>query len=314
MKWLITGASGFLGAAMGQAAAAGGHEIAGIGRSAEKPPEWPWEYRQADFHSPDDLAEIIREIAPDCVAHFAGTASVGESFKAPAADFEASTGLWFRLLDAIRRSGLRPLVGLASSAAVYGSPELLPTPESAPRHPESPYGFHKMLSEQVAEEFARCFDFPVVSLRFFSVFGARQRRLLVWEIFEQLRRGATAVHLKGTGEERRDFLSSAEAAEAAVGVLSASAGKGAGFQPVNIASGSSVSVREVAETLRACAGSGAEIVFGGEELRGNPARWEADVQRLRRLLPDWHPAPFPKSLAMCAQAWNVDSSALRPVN
>jgi UDP-glucose 4-epimerase len=316
MKLLITGASGFLGAAFGEAAAAAGHEIVGIGRNAQKPLHWPGEYRRADFDSPFALERLIRETAPECVAHFAGTASVGESFQTPAGDFENSTGLWFRLLDAIRRSDSRPLVALASSAAVYGSPEMLPTPEAAPRAPESPYGFHKLLSEQVAEEFAHCFGFSIVSLRFFSVFGAGQRRLLVWEIFEQLRRGMPTVRLKGTGDERRDFLSSAEAAAAAAGVLAACVGQEAGFWPVNIASGASVSVREVAETLRTCAGSEAEFVFGREELRGNPAHWQADVGRLQQLLPDWRPASFPKSLAACVQSWKSGSAepALQPVN
>ncbi len=316
MKLLITGASGFLGAAVGEAATLAGHQTVGIGRSASKPAGWTGEYRQVDFGSTDGLSEVIREIAPDGVAHFAGTASVGESFQNPAGDFGDSTGLWFRLLEAIRRSDLRPLVALASSAAVYGSPELLPTPETAPRHPESPYGFHKLLSEQVAEEFAVCFGFSIVSLRFFSVFGTRQRRLLVWEIFEQLRRRTRELRLKGTGGECRDFLSAAEAAEAAVGVLSARAGLAAGFQAINIASGTSVSVREVAETLRACAGGEAEIIFGREEIRGNPPHWQADVSKLRQLLPDWRPESFSKSLAMCVQAWNGGSAkpAPQPVN
>ena len=288
MRWLVTGASGFMGAATGAAAAAAGHEVVEIAR--------------ADLSAPAALRDRIREIAPDVVAHFAGTASVGESFQDPAADFEGSTALWFRLLDAIRLSGIRPRIALASSAAVYGSPDLLPTPEAAPRRPESPYGFHKLLSEQVAEEFARCFGLCIVSLRFFSVFGPRQKRLLVWELFEQLQRGLPVLHLKGTGDEERDFLSVEEAAEAVVGAM-ASPAVAAGFGAVNVASGTAVSVREVAETLRGCAGSAAEIVFGREDLRGNPARWQADVSRLRELVPGWNPAPFSKSLAICAEAW-----------
>jgi len=316
MKILITGASGFLGGAVGHAALVAGHEVVGIGRAARPPARWRGAYRQVDFGSADMLSEAIAGIAPDCVAHFAGTASVGDSFQAPLADFESSTGLWFRVLDGIRQSGTRPLVALASSAAVYGSPEILPTPESAPRHPESPYGFHKKLSEQIAEEFARCFGFSIVSLRFFSVFGEAQRRLLVWEIFDQLRRGASELRLKGTGDEQRDFLSAEEAAAAAIGVCAARTGDAPGFRAVNIASGTGVSVREVAGTLRDCAGSRAEIVFGHEELRGNPSRWQADVGKLRQWLPDWQPEPFAKSLARCAKAWNVETTepALSPAN
>ena len=304
MKWLVTGASGFLGGAVGAAAMAAGHQVLGLGRGAPAPADWGGDYRRVDFTSAGTLADAIREAAPDFVAHFAGTASVGASFQSPTEDFEGSTGLWFRLLEAIRLSGRRPRIVLASSAAVYGSPEVLPTPEGAPRRPESPYGFHKLLSEQAAEEFAKCFGFSIVSLRFFSVFGERQKRLLVWEIFEQLCRGTPSLRLKGTGGERRDFLPVDEAAAAVAGVSAAwPAGPGE-FRPLNVASGTSVSVREVAETLRACAGSSAEIVFGNEDLRGNPAHWQADISSLQKLIPGWQPAPFSKSLARCAGAWN----------
>ncbi|MGH8046376.1 MAG: NAD-dependent epimerase/dehydratase family protein [Chthoniobacterales bacterium] len=301
MKWLVTGAGGFLGSAVGEAIVAQGHEVIGLDRHAEKSASWPGEYVRSDLGSPESTAEILRSAAPDVVAHFAGTASVGESFTAPFADFEGSTALWFRLLEAVRLSGLHPQIALASSAAVYGSPEQLPTPESAPRNPESPYGFHKLLSEHVGEEFAACFGFSIMSLRFFSVFGPRQRRLLVWEIFDQLRRGATVLRLKGTGDERRDFL---HVDEAAAAVVSACSAPRAGFQAINIASGTSVSVREMAEMLRECAGSAAQIEFGREILRGNPPHWQADVSLLQNLAPAWSPQPLAKSLANCAAAWN----------
>jgi nucleoside-diphosphate-sugar epimerase len=275
---------------------AAGHEVVGLNR-------------REDFASPPALADVIRDAAPDVVAHFAGTASVAESFAAPLADFEGSTALWLRLLEAVRLSGLRPRVALASSAAVYGSPQQLPTPETAPRQPESPYGFHKMLSEQAGEEFAKCFGLPVMSLRFFSVFGPRQRRLLVWELFDQLRRNERALRLKGTGDECRDFL---PAWEAAAAVVAACPAIPEGFSAINIASGVSTTAREVAEALRACAGSDAEIVSGREALRGNPDRWQADISQLQKLAPDWSAQLFAKSLAMCVQAWNGDAVEQRP--
>jgi UDP-glucose 4-epimerase len=307
MKWLITGAAGFLGSAVGEAAATAGHHVIGIDRLPEKPASWPGEYLRHDLASSAEVAEMIRAAAPDVIAHFAGTASVGDSFARPLADFEGSLAVWFRLLDAVRLSGLRPRIAFASSAAVYGSPELLPTPESALRRPESPYGFHKVMSEQAGEEFAKCFGLSIVSLRFFSVFGPRQRRLLVWEIFEQLQLGATTLRLKGTGDEQRDYLSAEEAANAVTGLLTAAPFLPGTFEAMNIASGTPSTVREVAEALRECAGCPAGIVFGGETLLGNPARWQADVSALRKWVPGWNPAPLSKSLAICAGAWKAES-------
>jgi UDP-glucose 4-epimerase len=165
MKCLLTGASGFLGGAVGRAAMAAGHEVVAIGRT--------------ELASVEVLTGVVRTARPDCVLHFAGSASVGESFAEPAGDFECSTALWFRVLDAVRRSGARPLVAFASSAAVYGSPEELPTPETAARRPESPYGFHKLMSEIAAEEFARCFGLTVVALNVASgASGTLAERLL----------------------------------------------------------------------------------------------------------------------------------------
>jgi UDP-glucose 4-epimerase len=257
------------------------------------------------------LASALRDAAPDCVLHFAGTASVAGSFAGPLGDFESSTVLWFRLLEAARALTQPPLVALASSAAVYGSPRQLPTPETAERRPESPYGFHKAMSELAGEEFARCFGVPVISLRYFSIFGPNQRRLLAWEIFDQLRRGAAELRLKGTGDEQRDFLAEEEAAAATVALVEALAADRPtpAFHAVNVASGTGVTVGHVAETIRASLASDAHLAFGGEALPGNPLRWQADISALRKWLPAWEPQPFAKSLANCVAAWNGDGLA-----
>ncbi|HEY8900011.1 MAG TPA: NAD-dependent epimerase/dehydratase family protein [Chthoniobacterales bacterium] len=295
MKCLLTGASGFLGGAVGRAAMAAGHEVVAIGRT--------------ELASVEVLTGVVRTARPDCVLHFAGSASVGESFAEPAGDFECSTALWFRVLDAVRRSGARPLVAFASSAAVYGSPEELPTPETAARRPESPYGFHKLMSEIAAEEFACCFGLSVVALRFFSIFGPHQRRLLVWELFDQLRHGSAELRLRGTGAEERDYLAESEAGTATIGLVEALRPGAGGFHALNVASGASVSVRELAERLLACSGCAAKIVVGKESLPGNPAVWRADVSALRNLLPGWHPRSFAESLAECVTLWNEPSPA-----
>lgn len=299
MKLLLTGATGFLGGAVAQAAGEAGYDLRVLGR--------------AEFSTSESLVAAVSAAAPDAVLHFAGTASVADSFAAPLRDFQDSPALWFQLLDAVRASPHRPLVVLASSAAVYGSPTELPTPETAIRRPESPYGFHKLLSEQIGEEFARCFGMSVLALRFFSVFGPRQRRLLVWEIFDQLRRGAAEIRLRGTGDERRDYLAVDEAAASTLGLAQAFCSAPPAFRAINLASGVSTSVREVAEQVRAGAGSAAEIVFGGEVLAGNPPRWEANIAALRMALPTWNPAPLAKSLAKCVAGWKSECavSALR---
>jgi UDP-glucose 4-epimerase len=257
-----------------------------------------------DFASPQALEEAIRAAEPECVLHFAGAASVGNSLTNPLADFEASTLLWYRLLDAVRRSECNPLTVLASSAAVYGSPEILPTPETAPLRPESPYGFHKVMCELAGREFARCFGLRVAAFRYFSIFGPRQRRLLVWEIFEQLRNGASELRLKGTGNEERDYLAEDEAAAAAVMLAEVlAARREPGSAAFNIASGVSVNVRTVVEQICKFAGRTPEIVFGDSLVPGNPARWQADVSELRRALPGLEIRGFAEAIPSCVGEW-----------
>jgi UDP-glucose 4-epimerase len=311
MKFLVTGVTGFLGGTVARGAVTAGHKVVGLGRRAEAPADVPCAYARADFSSPRALEGAIREARPDCVLHFAGAASVGNSLADPFADFEASTLLWYRLLDAVRRSETSPLVVMASSAAVYGSPEILPTPESAPLRPESPYGFHKVMCELAGQEFARCFGLRVAALRYFSIFGPRQRRLLVWEIFDQLRKGGSELRLKGTGEEERDYLAEDEAAGMTVALAERlSRSEEAGFQAINIASGVSVSVRTVAEQLCAKLLLSPEICVGGQTMTGNPSRWRADVSLLRSYLQDSQMRPFSESLADCVSAWSCDREAV----
>jgi UDP-glucose 4-epimerase len=306
MKFLVTGVTGFLGGAVARAAAAAGHEVIGLGRREEPPADVPCAYAQVDFVSPQALEETIRAAEPECVLHFAGAASVGNSLANPLADFEASTLLWYRLLDAVRRSECNPLTVLASSAAVYGSPEILPTPETAPLRPESPYGFHKVMCELAGREFARCFGLRVAAFRYFSIFGPRQRRLLVWEIFEQLRNGASELRLKGTGNEERDYLAEDEAAAAAVMLAEVLATHmSTGFTTFNVASGQSVSVRVVVEELCKCVERTPEIVFGGNSIPGNPSRWQADLSEMRRAVPRLQIQAFGDSLADCVRKWSL---------
>ena len=85
-----------------------------------------------------------------------------------------------------------------ASAAVYGNPSTLPVNETAELRPISPYGFHKIACELLAREAAQCFDQDVLICRFFSVFGRKQHRLLVWELYQQLVGSDDAISLDGT--------------------------------------------------------------------------------------------------------------------
>src|SRR5687767_14331524 len=157
----------------------------GVGRAARTGKDWPGKYVQTDFSSAS-LTRVIQEFAPEVVFHGAGTASVGASMAEPLIDLQGSALTCANVFEAVRQSGIKPLIVMPSSAAVYGNPQALPVNEEAIVQPISPYGFHKAICELLAREYAECFGLDFIICRFFSVFGAAQRRLLIWELHQQL--------------------------------------------------------------------------------------------------------------------------------
>ena len=203
---------------------------------------------------------------------------------------------------------------LPSSAAVYGNPARVPVAEDTPLRPISPYGFHKVAAELMAEEYASCFGLDVVVARLFSVFGPAQRRLLVWELFDQLTGAAPAVEIQGTGAEMRDFLHVDDVAIAALELLSRRIGAApiGHAEVVNVASGDEISVLELAELMRAIVGSSKPIVCRGALRPGDPLRWRAEVTRLSGLLSPWRPRPARATLPECIAAWQSRAARESP--
>jgi UDP-glucose 4-epimerase len=246
MRIAITGSRGFIGGSFARHAAAAGHEVLGISRSTQPERDWPGEHLHADgLHS--DLSVKFREWHPDAVLHAAGSASVGESLAEPLADMRALAMTLANTIDGIRRAGIAPVLLVPSSAAVYGNPASLPVPETGAIAPISPYGFHKAACELLGREAAEILGLRVVVCRFFSVYGPRQRRLLIWEVYRQLAGEAPMIELQGTGSETRDFLH-VEDACAALLALAQHAKRGAAV--VNVATGTETSVAQLVEEMK----------------------------------------------------------------
>lgn len=304
MRILITGSRGFLGGSVGRFSVRAGHEVLGIGRSSQPEADWRGQYIQADVaHS--DLSGIIREFAPDVILHAAGTASVSASFHAPIDDLRAAILPWANTLDSVQRSGFKALVVFPSSAAVYGNPARLPVREDAPVAPISPYGFHKATCELLAREYATCFGFDIVICRFFSVFGTAQRRLLVWELYEQFVGPDSIVWLQGTGAESRDYLHIDDVTAA---ILELANNRLNGRRRgrcliVNVASGEEIAVLDVAQQIGALVAPEKEIRCRGMKRQGDPRHWRADISLLRSLVPSWQPRPLSLTLPQCLAAW-----------
>lgn len=298
-RWLITGATGFVGSVVSKEAAARGFRVIGVSRRAHGAAFETIDWTQGA----DAVARIMERHQPHFVFHAAGSSSVGSSMEDPGADFQASVGTWAALLEGVRRSGLRPVIVLPSSAAVYGNPVSLPVPEGAPLRPVSPYGWHKLMAETLALSYADTFGITIIIARLFSVLGGRQRRLLAFELFERLARESGPLRLMGTGRETRDFLDADDLGAALVDL--AMIPQIASPLIVNVASGAEISTLALAQHLVDMCAPGREVTCQGLPRPGDPLRWRADVSQLKALLPERRWTPIPEALHKAIALWRT---------
>jgi dTDP-glucose 4,6-dehydratase/UDP-glucose 4-epimerase len=166
-----------------------------------------------------------------------------------------------------------------SSAAVYGNPVSLPVKEEMISTPLSPYGFHKILSENICNEFYKLYGVETLSLRVFSAFGPGLCKQLFWDIAIKSNESAV-VKLFGTGEESRDFIYIDDLVLAVEKtILHAQFTGGA----INVSGGKEITVRYAAETFLQHYKPAAELVFSGVKKTGDPKHWKADISKLNSL-------------------------------
>ena len=157
------------------------------------------------------VAEPLDELlaGAEYVFHLAASVEVVRSLEDPAADARANVLGVVNVLQAVRRTGVRRLV-YSSSAAVYGVPRELPVGESHPAEPISPYGLSKLTGERYLRLFYELEGLPAVALRYFNVYGPRQRAdspyTGVISIFATNRLNGRPTVVYGDGEQTRDFV------------------------------------------------------------------------------------------------------------
>ena len=145
----------------------------------------------------------------ELIFHLAAFISVPQSMLDPQECFETNVAGTLRLLEAARQAGVRKVV-LSSSTAVYGNPDKFPTDEETPLRPLSPYALSKQVNELYGRLYTQTFKLPVTALRYFNVYGPRQRPDSAYaaaiSIFtRQLVRGQ-AITIYGDVKQRRDFI------------------------------------------------------------------------------------------------------------
>jgi UDP-glucuronate 4-epimerase len=295
MKALVTGAAGFVGSHLVDALLDDDAEVRGIDRFSDyyspsikrsnlagalANPRF--ELHEADLATAD-LAAVLDGV--DVVFHAAAQAGVraswGSEFDAYLHDNLAATQ---RLLEAAVASPDPPRIVYSSSSSVYGNAERYPTSEDDLPAPHSPYGVTKLAAEHLCRLYGANLGVHTVSLRYFTVYGPRQRPDMAFHRLCEAALGGEAFPMLGDGSQIRDFTFVSDVVRA--NQLAAVADVPPGTC-VNVAGGTQVSLREVIDQLEAMAGVELPLVRLGSQ-RGDVGRTGGSTERAREAL-GWEP-------------------------
>ncbi len=286
MKALVTGAAGFIGSTLCEALVAAGHEVVGIDCFLDYYPRALKERNLEGLRRSDsfrfveaslvtaDLDSLVEGV--DYVFHQAAQAGVrsswGDEFRIYS---DSNIYATQRLLEACRKQPIRKLV-YASSSSVYGDTDDLPMRETSVPKPVSPYGVSKLAAEHLVWLYYKNFGLPTVALRYFTVYGPRQRPDMAFNRFIRAVYDGRSIVLYGDGEQSRDFTFVADIVRANIAAAESSLAGAV----LNIGGGSRTTVNQVIATIGEILGKEPKV-DRREMQRGDVRHTAADMSRAR---------------------------------
>lgn len=243
-RFLVTGAAGFIGSHLVGRLRADGHDVVAVDRRPRP------QCLQADLLT-SPLEPLLDGV--DYVVHLAGQPGVRESWDQFSAYSRGNIETTQRLLEALRGRPLRKFV-LASTSSVYGSAPM-PAQEDGPLLPISPYGATKLAAEQLVDLYGRTGRVPWMALRYFTVYGPRQRPDMAFARWLKAVVAGEPVPVYGQGHQQRDFTYVDDAVEATV----RAALRPVESMAVNVGAGRTVSVRAALRLIEKVTGRSVRI-------------------------------------------------------
>jgi UDP-glucose 4-epimerase len=283
---LVTGVAGFIGSHLAEGLIGKGHEVFGVDNFSEYYPKKiklsnisglreskAFRFLDADLAS-TDISKLLEGV--EYVFHLAAQpgvrASWGNSFSQYVKDNITATQ---RLLEAAKEEPLKRLI-FASSSSIYGDSERLPTSEGTLPRPVSPYGATKLAAESLCNVYFRNFNLPSVVLRYFTVYGPRQRPDMAFHRFIERLSIGEEIQIYGAGEQARDYTFVADTVAATISAMDAAPGS-----KYNVGTGTSISLNSAVSLIAEILGVAPRIARN-EKARGDVLKTSADIRAIVR--------------------------------
>jgi UDP-glucose 4-epimerase len=279
MKIIIIGSKGFIGSNSVIFFEKKNYEVwkCGVSEGNEET-----NYFQVNRNSPD-YQQIFRSQSFDICINASGSPGVSFSNEYPLDDFRMNVNNVYLLLNAIQLFNPNCKFINLSSAAVYGNASALPITESSNLLPLSPYGLHKMLTEQIVSHFHFFFKLKACSLRIFSAYGPSLNKQLFWDIYQKANTSVdNKVHLFGSGQETRDFIFIKDIL-IALDLIIQQDDSAFNGEIYNLASGIETTVSYAASLFLKMINKNMSLEFNGVQKNGDPLNWRADMTKLSKL-------------------------------
>ena len=303
MRILVTGGAGFIGSHLVERLLAAGHDVAVLDDFN-------------DFYDPqikqDNIARVAKDIRLhhvdlrdraavenifqhekfDVVAHLAARAGVRPSIQQPLLYYETNVGGTLHLLEAARASGIERFI-FASSSSVYGARKTVPFSEKEPlRQTLSPYAATKIAGEFLCSTFSHLYRIRVVALRYFTVYGPRQRPDLAIHQFTRKIYAGQPIDQFGDGTTRRDYTYIDDIIQ---GTMAALAYDGPLFDVFNLGESDTIQLKDLIAAIERQLGKEAKINQLPEQPGDMPLTC-ADISKAKKLLGYKPATPLPEGL------------------
>ena len=222
-----------------------------------------------------DLEDLFISHNFDVCINCSGSANVHDSLIHTVRDFELNVLNVILILDLIKKYQPNCKYINLSSAAVYGNPVILPIQSTSQLKPVSPYGIHKLMSEQLSLEYFTYFGIPTLSLRIFSAFGPGLKKQIFWDWFCKSQ-NQEIVSLYGNGNESRDYIYIDDLVTIIDLAINFSVFDGS---CINVANGKEIFIKDIADVFFKKLHK--EYFFNGNAKSVDPLNWRADIEVIK---------------------------------